>query len=428
MDEQQTRRAAPGEWYAVVAGGVSLAVPAGARARVAGLWELAEAGAGFDALLDALLVDGLAANPSFVLVEHGERTRALVRGAASVELRTASEEVVVTAEDGSVWAERSVDGVVGGRVVLSGTGDAAVPAVGELLRVSVLEFGEAASAESEGAADAGVVVAEDAEEPQPAEESEVADEEVVAVEALLVEEPETVPAEEPEPVEEPAPAVPEEAAPEPVTAEAEPVQEESAPEPTPPPPPYGVFTPSPAPEAPSAPSFGAPAPVPAYGGPPVPPPYSPALPTDDDAEDTIIGASPIAFERPPSSMAEQAPPLLAKPVAQLVLSTGEVVGVDRAILIGRAPEARRFASDDKPALIVVPSPHQEISSTHLEIRPGAGVDHGMAVVTDLGSTNGTVLVQPGLPPEELQAGVAVALIPGAILDLGDGVTVQVTNA
>jgi len=75
----------------------------------------------------------------------------------------------------------------------------------------------------------------------------------------------------------------------------------------------------------------------------------------------------------------------------------------------------------------VPSPNQEISSTHLEIRPGSGVDHGTAIVTDMGSTNGTVLVQPGLAPEDLQPGIPVQLIPGAIVDLGDGVTISVTN-
>ena len=101
------------------------------------------------------------------------------------------------------------------------------------------------------------------------------------------------------------------------------------------------------------------------------------------------------------------------------------VDVDRAVLVGRAPEARRFTASDQPRLVTVPSPHQEISSTHLEVRPGAGADHGSAVVTDLGSTNGTVLVQPGLPPEDLQPGIAVQLIPGAIIDLGDGVTIQV---
>jgi hypothetical protein len=116
-----------------------------------------------------------------------------------------------------------------------------------------------------------------------------------------------------------------------------------------------------------------------------------------------------------------------RPVAKLVLSSGEKVEVDRAVLVGRAPEARRIAASEQPRLVTVPSPQQEISSTHLEVRPGSGADHGSAVVTDLGSTNGTVLVQPGLAPEDLQPGVPVQLLPGAILDLGDGITIQVTN-
>jgi pSer/pThr/pTyr-binding forkhead associated (FHA) protein len=121
-----------------------------------------------------------------------------------------------------------------------------------------------------------------------------------------------------------------------------------------------------------------------------------------------------------------APDVVARPVARLVFSSGETVEVDRAVLVGRAPEAKR-ASSEQPRLVTVPSPQQEISSTHLEVRAGSGVDHGSAVVTDLGSTNGTVLVQPGLAPEDLQPGVAVQLIPGTIIDLGDGVTIQVTN-
>ena len=116
-----------------------------------------------------------------------------------------------------------------------------------------------------------------------------------------------------------------------------------------------------------------------------------------------------------------------RPVARLMMSNGDDIPVDRAVLVGRSPEARRFTSGDQPRLVQVPSPQQEISSTHLEIRPGAGADQGSAVVTDLGSTNGTVLVQPGLPPEDLQPGIAVQLIPGAIIDLGDGVTIQVIN-
>ncbi len=138
-------------------------------------------------------------------------------------------------------------------------------------------------------------------------------------------------------------------------------------------------------------------------------------------------AGSFAASRPGIPGQEPAPAVVARPVARLVVSSGDTLDVDRAVLVGRAPEARRFPSSDQPRLVSVPSPNQEISSTHLEIRPGAGADHGSAVVTDLGSTNGTVLVQPGLAPEDLRPGIAVQLIPGAILDLGDGVTIQVVD-
>jgi hypothetical protein len=141
----------------------------------------------------------------------------------------------------------------------------------------------------------------------------------------------------------------------------------------------------------------------------------------------MAGRPQADVERPPVPGPEIAPDVVSRPVASLVFSTGDVVSVDRTVLVGRAPEARRFASHDQPHVVTVASPLQEISSTHLEIRPGAGADHGSAIVTDLGSTNGTVLAQPGLEPEELTPGIAVSLVPGAVLDLGDGVTIQVTN-
>lgn len=122
-----------------------------------------------------------------------------------------------------------------------------------------------------------------------------------------------------------------------------------------------------------------------------------------------------------------APAVTARPVAALLLSTGERIDVDRVVVLGRAPEARRFTSTEQPRLVTVPSPQQEISSTHLEVRPGSGADHGSAVVTDLGSTNGTVLVQPGLPAESLKPGIPVQLLPGAVVDLGDGLSITVTH-
>jgi hypothetical protein len=183
---------------------------------------------------------------------------------------------------------------------------------------------------------------------------------------------------------------------------------------------------------------GPPPPPPAAPGLPDPVPSDPELPTasmpapqpDDDLDHdglTMAGAWQPPPAEPPGIPGQPPAPDVTVPVARLVISNGDVVDVDRAIVIGRAPEARRFNETEQPRLVTVPSPHLEISSTHIEVRPGSGADHGSAVVTDLGSTNGTVLVQPGLGPEDLSAGVGVQLMPGALIDIGDGVTIQVTS-
>ena len=164
--------------------------------------------------------------------------------------------------------------------------------------------------------------------------------------------------------------------------------------------------------------------------PPAPP--TPAASVLDVDHDGLTRSGAVDPDRPDPARPgipgqPPAPPVTARPVARLLFSSGEQVDVDRLVLVGRAPEPRRHTLTEEPRLVAVRSPHHEVSSTHLEIRPGSGADHGSAVVTDLGSTNGTLLVQPGLPPEDLQAGVAVQLIPGAVIDLGDGVSIQVVT-
>ena len=214
----------------------------------------------------------------------------------------------------------------------------------------------------------------------------------------------------------------------PIESSAPAAAPEPVPVPVPGPTPEPEAEPTPEPEPESEPS---PESVPEPVLPPTPPPPSPlgapsgSPPIEHDGNtQTGLIAEPDPGE---ANVDAEASPAVSRPVARLVFSSGENLEVDRAVLVGRAPEARRFTSGDQPQLVTVPSPAHEISSTHLEIRPGSGADHGSAVVTDLGSTNGTVLVQPGLPPEDLQAGIAVQLIPGAIIDLGDGVTIQVIN-
>ncbi|NYI43954.1 hypothetical protein BJ993_001034 [Nocardioides aromaticivorans] len=238
------------------------------------------------------------------------------------------------------------------------------------------------------------------------------------------------PAEEPveEPVEEPAGEA----------ASADPLAEPDTPAvPSPPLPPMGGETevapvgwvppPPPSVDAPvDAPPLGIGSWEPVGGTPPPPPVPAPFDP-DHDGQ-TVTGVGPDVPSPPQPGIPGQPPaPAVTQPVAKLLISDGQTVVVDRAVLIGRAPEARRFTSTEQPMLVTVPSRLHEISSTHVEVRPGTGADHGTAVVTDMGSTNGTVLVQPGLGPEDLKPGIAVQLIPGAIINLGDGITIQVTR-
>ena len=92
-----------------------------------------------------------------------------------------------------------------------------------------------------------------------------------------------------------------------------------------------------------------------------------------------------------SPVARKVPQFVAGPVlAVLRASDGSSAEVDRPVLIGRAPSGDR-SNSRSPRLMTVPSPNHDISRTHLEVVP----DDWQIVVTDLNSTNGTVLVRPG---------------------------------
>jgi pSer/pThr/pTyr-binding forkhead associated (FHA) protein len=72
---------------------------------------------------------------------------------------------------------------------------------------------------------------------------------------------------------------------------------------------------------------------------------------------------------------------------------------------------------DVPQLVTVPSPQQDISRSHLELR----LEGWHVVALDLGTTNGTTLHRPGHEPLRLRAREGVLLRDGDLLDLGDDV-------
>lgn len=101
------------------------------------------------------------------------------------------------------------------------------------------------------------------------------------------------------------------------------------------------------------------------------------------------------------------------------VSSGQVVELDRTVIIGRRPRSTRASGHDLPHLVAVDSPQQDISRNHLEIRPDAGT----VVVIDLRTTNGSTLVRPGAEPMRLHPGEQTLVLSGDVVDLGDGVTV-----
>lgn len=380
----RTRSYRSGEWFGIFGERAMVLLPPTEKDRVAALWEMVDDGAGFDEVLDALIATGLRALPAFVLVsEAGDETRAVVRGPARVVLTTGGETVELDGAGASTWVERSLAGVTRMQAVLGEEVDPGVhTVVAGLVRVGRVD--EPPYSPSEPVAEPPVATEPVSGQPSTGEEYAAA-----AAEERVPAEPEAAP--------EPAPGVP-------PMPPASPAAEDPQGEP-----PDTESVPVPEPWAPTPPPVAAPD-------------------NDHDGMTRTGGWDAEEFARQQPGIPGQPPaPGVTRPVARLLFSSGEEVEVDRPVLVGRAPEARRFTATEQPRLVTVPSPHQEISSTHLEVRPGAGADHGSAVVTDLGSTNGTVIVQPGLPPEDLQPGTAVQLIPGAVIDLGDGVTIQVAN-
>lgn len=102
------------------------------------------------------------------------------------------------------------------------------------------------------------------------------------------------------------------------------------------------------------------------------------------------------------------------PLGGLRLPTGEVVPLDRGVVLGRKPAPVEGAGD-WPHLVHLPSDHTFVSRMHLHIE----LDGWQVLARDLDSRGGTMLTMPGRPAERMRAREAYVLEPGATLDLAE---------
>ena len=170
--------------------------------------------------------------------------------------------------------------------------------------------------------------------------------------------------------------------------------------------------------------------------PPSAPHAAPAEPDDHDGSTTMRPAHlshstsptvlavscPLGHLTPPISpqcrvchqrVAPQEPRRVDRPsLGGLRLPTGEVVPLDRGVILGRKP-APAQGSTDWPHLVHLPSDHSFVSRRHLQIE----LDGWDVVARDLESRGGTTIAPPGRDPERMRPGDAYVLEPGTVLDL-----------
>jgi pSer/pThr/pTyr-binding forkhead associated (FHA) protein len=104
----------------------------------------------------------------------------------------------------------------------------------------------------------------------------------------------------------------------------------------------------------------------------------------------------------------------------LSFSDGRVVPIDSKIIIGRAPKS----DDPYVKTYKVASPNHDVSRSHMSIEPkGDGW-----LVSDLASTNGTLVRRPSAATVIAAEGSPVQVGLGTLISLGDGVVLRVDPA
>lgn len=153
---------------------------------------------------------------------------------------------------------------------------------------------------------------------------------------------------------------------------------------------------------------------------------SPAASSDRIGPTVPALLCPSAHPSPPGSavcracgvpLPQHDPVTVPRPVLGVLrLSTGDVITLDRGVIMGRSPRTG-FDGDERPHVVRLPSGGGEISRTHLQV----SLDGWDVLVTDLKSTNGTLVTLPGRDPERLRPGEPFPIQPGTVVTLAEDI-------
>jgi hypothetical protein len=408
-------------WCVFAHGSVVLAIELPVDSpRVPILWALIRSGANAPAILDELVSAGMAALPSFALVGGDDPAAlvALVRGSAKLATVGSAGGTIVEGAGISSWVERVVDGSTGFELWPAEVDTAAptLPLASGIVRARAVRSGQLA----------GV--------PEP-----------VPVAPPVAEPSVTPPPAEPAVTPPPATITPPLPAPAPPTVEALAPAADAPVEHT-----LASSTVITVPDRTSAP----PEATPAAQVPPAPPsepsgydhlfgatvmrdvedaavressettttrPEPAGSDGDHDGHTVAVADIAALRARRRAQRSTPAAPEPSGPRYGVELSTGGTEPLDQPIVIGRAPSASRVPGDQLPRLVSMTTPNQDISRTHAQV----SAQGGAIVVTDLHSSNGTIVTLPGKPAQRLRPGEPTTVIVGTIIDLGDGATLTV---
>jgi hypothetical protein len=405
----------PGPIPLVAVPGLTLLTPDEGVARQ--VWDRLATGAGPDDLLRDLIRDGFAAIPTFVLVDVTEPVaRVLVRGDLHAEVDTGRATVRWDGTGVSTWAERTFDRVTLVRIEPDAMSGDPLPLRAGVVRCGGFDY-RPESIEDASAPDSGPdSVPEPEPAPAPAVEPEPAP--VVPVPVPVIE---PVPLIASVPVIQAAPAVDSavvSTAPDLAQTRTDDpdagfdhlfestimrsVEDAAIREVVEDEPDTGAPEDSPVGPAPT----GADEPLRKLG--------------DHDGYTVTAGDLDALREQTPNTDPLTPPvPSAALVGARLELSTGDLITLDRDVVIGRRPQVDRVQDGPVPTVVTVPSPQQDVSRTHLRI----ALSQDQVLATDLHSMNGTVLIGVDGVTRALDGGAPHTLADGDTLDLGDGITV-----